>query len=86
MSCPEATGAAEATAALEDATRRLRAVLDAPEAAETRPAGAGPAGADARRASLDEELCDRLIDLAAARAWAADRATARDPAAGVLRG
>ncbi|MDX3236346.1 hypothetical protein PV392_11745 [Streptomyces sp. ME03-5709C] len=74
-------GAAAAAAALETATRRLRTVLDAPEAGE-----AGPAGASAWRAALDEELCDRLIDLAAARAWAADQTAEQDPAADVLRG
>ncbi|WP_052499144.1 hypothetical protein [Streptomyces vietnamensis] len=89
MSAVEATveaGAAAAAAALENATRRLRTVLDAPEAGE-----AGPAGASAWRASLDEELCDRLIDLAAARAWAAHQAAPAGgqdpaPAADVLRG
>ncbi|MDJ0383062.1 hypothetical protein [Streptomyces sp. G-G2] len=29
----------------------------------------GPVGGPTRRTSLDEEVCDRLIDLAAARAW-----------------
>ncbi|MFF0886918.1 hypothetical protein [Streptomyces sp. NPDC003456] len=67
-----------AVARLEAAAAGLRAVLVAPAAhAAARAAGASePAG----RAALDEELCDRLVDLAAARAWAA-RETALAPAA-----
>ncbi|MFF5427435.1 MULTISPECIES: hypothetical protein [unclassified Streptomyces] len=68
---------------LESAALRLRSVLGAPVTAT---AGVPD---PAWRAALDEELCDRLIDLAAARAWAARETAApadRDPAATVLRG
>ncbi|MDG9712470.1 hypothetical protein [Streptomyces sp. DH10] len=76
-----------AVARLEAAALRLRTVLGAPVAA----AAACDVGApeQAWRAALDEELCDRLVDLAAARAWAAREAASgpdRHPAAAVLRG
>ncbi|GAA3939216.1 hypothetical protein GCM10022244_54340 [Streptomyces gulbargensis] len=71
---------------LESAALRLRTVLGAPVAEA---AGATGVAEPAWRAALDEELCDRLIDLAAARAWA-DRETAGPRASGaaatVLRG
>ncbi|MFE0738567.1 hypothetical protein [Streptomyces sp. NPDC058855] len=71
---------------LEAAALRLRTVLGAPVAEA---AGATGVAEPAWRAALDEELCDRLIDLAAARAWA-DRETAGPRASGaaatVLRG
>ncbi|WP_309057092.1 hypothetical protein [Streptomyces sp.] len=82
---PEADAGAvrAAVVRLEAAALRLRSVLGAPVTA------ADGVPERAWRAALDEELCDRLIDLAAARAWAA-RETAgpadRDPAATVLRG
>ncbi|MGW3991496.1 hypothetical protein ACWEFK_30955, partial [Streptomyces sp. NPDC004830] len=68
-----------AVARLESAAIALRAVLAAPDAdAAARAAGApAPAG----RAALDEELCDRLVELVAARAWA-EREAASAPAAG----
>ncbi|MET7381421.1 hypothetical protein ABZT08_21780 [Streptomyces sp. NPDC005526] len=88
---PEADAVYTAVARLEAATGRLHAVLDAPTAdAAARGAGAPE---HAARAALDEELCDRLVDLAAARAWAAREATPvsasgpdGDAAAAVLRG
>ncbi|MER7624383.1 hypothetical protein [Streptomyces sp. NPDC126503] len=68
---------------LEAAALRLRTVLGAPVTA------AAGVPEPAWRAALDEELCDRLVDLAAARAWA-DRETAGPRASGaaatVLRG
>ncbi|MFD8259359.1 hypothetical protein ACFV19_10485 [Streptomyces griseoluteus] len=77
---PGPASARAAVAGLESAALRLRTVLAAP----------GGASRDAAwRAALDEELCDRLIDLAAARAWAGQQA-AQGPdqgaAAEVLRG
>lgn len=84
---PDAVRAA--LARLEAAALRLRAVLGAPTAAGARPGG-GPTGTAAWRAALDEELCDRLVDLAAARAWAgrqqASTSGAPGPADAVLRG
>ncbi|MGW2209857.1 hypothetical protein [Streptomyces sp. NPDC001781] len=77
---PGPASARAAVAGLESAALRLRTVL----------APTGGAARDAAwRAALDEELCDRLIDLAAARAWAgrqAARGPDRDAAAEVLGG
>ncbi|MGW0290971.1 hypothetical protein [Streptomyces tuirus] len=88
---PGADAVRTAIAHLEAATARLHTVLDAPTAdAAARDAGAPePAG----RSALDEELCDRLVDLAAVRAWGAREASPAsasepdpDAAAAVLRG
>ncbi|MEU4467424.1 hypothetical protein AB0G20_27705 [Streptomyces sp. NPDC024017] len=88
---PGADAVRTAVTRLEAATAMLHAVLDAPTAdAAARDAGAPE---HAGRTALDEELCDRLVDFAAARAWGAREATPasaseRDPdaAAAVLRG